>query len=103
MKLAVFLVLALAAVASAVDWSPVDRVLQEQIREGAFPGCVAIVANQVIHSAYSSSYWAQDILYAKAFGTFTYGDPAPFSGSNPEMTMDTVFDMASCTKVLSTF
>lgn len=103
MKLAVFLVLAVATVATALDWSPVDRVLQDQIHEGAFPGCVAIVANHVIRSEYLSSYYVQDILYAKAFGTFTYGDPAPFSGSNPEMTMDTVFDMASCTKVLSMF
>jgi hypothetical protein len=46
---------------------------------------------------------AQELLYARAAGAFTYGLPAPEShGTNPKMTLDTLFDMASCTKVLVT-
>ncbi len=33
-------------------------------------------------------------LYLKAFGSFTYGQPAPFSGGNPAMELDTLFDIA---------
>jgi hypothetical protein len=35
-------------------------------------------------------------MYLKAFGSFTYGDPAPYSGGNPPMTLDTPFDIARC-------
>lgn len=29
------------------DWSPVDAALEQQIQQGAFPGCVSIIATEV--------------------------------------------------------
>jgi len=90
----VVLLVALALVSQvclAVDWSAVDRVLQQGIKDEAYPGCVAAVADKT------------GILYMKSFGSFTYGVPPPFNnGQNPPMTIDTLFDMASCTKTLAT-
>ncbi len=42
----------------------------------------------------------EGILYFKAHGFFTYGVPPPFNPTNPPVTPDTIFDMASLTKVL---
>ena len=36
------------------------------------------------------------ILYMKAFGTYTYGDPAPVNGDNPQVMLNTKFDLARC-------
>jgi CubicO group peptidase (beta-lactamase class C family) len=77
------------------DWSEVDSVLSKAIPNGTFPGCVAIVGD------------ARGYLYAKAFGDYTYGavppyQPKAYQGTNPLMQIETRFDMASCTKVMST-
>jgi CubicO group peptidase (beta-lactamase class C family) len=69
----------------AYDWSSADKVLDDGINNGAFPGCVALVADST------------GVLYVKAKGTTMYND----KGTAP-MTVDTVFDMASVTKVIST-
>ena len=59
-------------------------------------GCVAIVANQ------------NETFYSKAFGNYTFGTPPPHvpSGfrpnSNPPMQIDTLFDLASLTKIFAT-
>lgn len=43
------------------------------------------------------------VVYADDFGTFTYGEPDPVSGTNPMMNVETSrFDIASLTKVTTT-
>eukprot|EP00008_Paramoeba_atlantica_P003007 CAMPEP_0201488874 /NCGR_PEP_ID=MMETSP0151_2-20130828/20005_1 /ASSEMBLY_ACC=CAM_ASM_000257 /TAXON_ID=200890 /ORGANISM="Paramoeba atlantica, Strain 621/1 / CCAP 1560/9" /LENGTH=438 /DNA_ID=CAMNT_0047874265 /DNA_START=50 /DNA_END=1366 /DNA_ORIENTATION=- len=70
------------------DWSPVDQVLQNGIDTMVYPGCVALVAQY------------GEIVYSGSFGSFTYGLPAPVTGTNPPMNVDTsIFDLASLTKV----
>eukprot|EP01095_Lingulamoeba_sp_RSL-Kostka_P016291 TRINITY_DN7924_c1_g1_i1.p1 TRINITY_DN7924_c1_g1~~TRINITY_DN7924_c1_g1_i1.p1 ORF type:complete len:455 (-),score=154.28 TRINITY_DN7924_c1_g1_i1:92-1456(-) len=70
------------------NWSPVDNALNQWIKNFAYPGCVALVANE------------KEILYFKAFGNYTYGAPPPLNApNNPPMELDTIFDLASCTKV----
>lgn len=74
-----------------IDWTSVDLILENAIKNRTFPGCVALVANE------------KGILYLKAHGNYTYGDPTPFNyGLNPPMKPETLFDMASCTKVTAT-
>jgi len=76
--------------AKAYNWSSVDIVLKNAVSSGAFPGCVAIVGNE------------QGYLYAKGVGNFTYGIPPPLNfGINPPMQLNTMFDMASCSKVIA--
>jgi len=75
---------------NAYVWGPVDDALNNAMAEKAFPGCVAIVGTK------------GKMLYAKSFGSFTYGVPPPNNNDNPPMQLDTMFDMASCTKVFAT-
>jgi len=73
------------------DWEPIDQILESAIQDEVFPGCVALIASK------------QGLLYQKAFGNFTYGIPPPQNENmNPPMTVNTRFDMASCTKVIAT-
>eukprot|EP01101_Sappina_pedata_P013658 TRINITY_DN9913_c0_g1_i1.p1 TRINITY_DN9913_c0_g1~~TRINITY_DN9913_c0_g1_i1.p1 ORF type:complete len:451 (-),score=132.88 TRINITY_DN9913_c0_g1_i1:186-1538(-) len=72
-------------------WQPVDDVLLKYIADDTFPGAVAYIADK------------SGPLYTSAKGYFTYGDPAPKSPiANPQVTTSTMYDMASCTKVLGT-
>ena len=87
--LASFLLPGKTAFASNETWAEVDQVLLEAISDEAFPGCVAIVGAQ------------NGTLYAKTFGNYTYGVPPPFSPNSP-MKLSTLYDMASCTKVVAT-
>jgi len=73
---------------SVDPFDPVSNILQAAIKNGAFPGCVAVVGNR------------GGILYQKAFGHFTYGVPPPESPNNPETKIDTIFDMASVSKIV---
>jgi hypothetical protein len=46
---------------------------------------------------------AKSVLYAQTGGNYTYGSPPPANGGqNPSMAVDTMFDMASLTKVVAT-
>ncbi|KAF2078278.1 hypothetical protein CYY_000468 [Polysphondylium violaceum] len=75
---------------SASIWSPVDELLEGAVSNGTFPGCVALVGNK------------KGILYSSAVGSYTYGIPPvyhPPGIDNPPMALDTLFDMASCSKV----
>mmetsp|Transcript_27014 Transcript_27014/g.57268 ORF Transcript_27014/g.57268 Transcript_27014/m.57268 type:complete len:460 (-) Transcript_27014:48-1427(-) len=74
---------------SAQDpWSVVDSALQKGIDTYGYPGCVAMVGD------------ANGVLYWKSFGNYTYGKPVPMNdNTNPAMDYETIFDMASCTKV----
>ncbi len=82
----IFVAIFLAA-AAAASWDAVDKVLHLEISNRTFPGCVALVGGR-------NGTW-----YTSAQGSFTYGLPAPASGTNPAMSMDTRFDLASLTKV----
>ena len=73
------------------DWSVLDRLLDEEIALGSFPGAVAGIS------------YKGHVVHLAARGHFTYGLPAPASGgTDPPMTLDSLFDMASLTKVLAT-
>lgn len=79
--------------AAAADFSALDTVLQNAIASRTFPGCAALVGN---HTG--------EVLYAKAFGTFTYPEASPplDPGANPTVQLATLFDLASLTKVTAT-
>jgi CubicO group peptidase (beta-lactamase class C family) len=69
------------------DWTTVTNILNSAITDKAFPGCVALIADE------------SGVLYSNALGHLTYpGDEQ----SNIPMTLNTRFDMASVTKVLVT-
>lgn len=66
------------------DLQRIDNIAQQQVRAGNIPGAVVIVGN------------GDHILYRKAFGYRTR-QPKPVP-----MTADTIFDLASLTKVIAT-
>ena len=66
------------------DLQHIDGIAQQEIRAGNIPGAVVIVGN------------GDQILYRKAFGYRTR-QPRPVP-----MTADTIFDLASLTKVIAT-
>ena len=77
-------------VSGSSRWDPLDTLLKESISQRVFPGATAAVFNR------------SSLLYASAVGSFTYGVPPPATPTYvPSMTRKTLFDMASCTKVLS--
>lgn len=76
---------------SASAWSGVTQALQQGIDTYAYPGAVGLVADST------------GVLYWEAVGNFTYGIPPPLNdGKNPAMNTHSLFDLASCTKVVST-
>ena len=73
-----------AEIKETVNFAPVDQLVQEQINDQAITGAVLLVG----HSG--------GIVHQKAFGFRAIG-------SKPEpMTVDTIFDLASLTKVVAT-
>jgi uncharacterized protein YbbC (DUF1343 family)/CubicO group peptidase (beta-lactamase class C family) len=68
----------------ASDLKHIDSLTQKQIRAGNIPGAVVVVGN------------GEQILYRKAFGYRTR-QPKPLP-----MTANTIFDLASLTKVIAT-
>jgi uncharacterized protein YbbC (DUF1343 family)/CubicO group peptidase (beta-lactamase class C family) len=83
LMLSVFLSLHLFAQAG-LDWSPMDALIRDAIAANQTPGAVVVVGH------------GDRILYEKAFG-FRATVPA-----EEPMTLDTVFDLASLTKVVAT-
>ena len=63
--------------------SVIDSIALDGIAKKAFPGCVVLAAYQ------------GDIIYHKAFGKYEYGD-------SPAMSSESIFDLASVTKVSAT-
>ncbi len=61
----------------------IDSIALDGIAKKAFPGCVVLAAYQ------------GDIVYYKAFGKYEYGD-------SPAMSPESIFDLASVTKVSAT-
>ncbi|KNC49372.1 beta-lactamase [Thecamonas trahens ATCC 50062] len=74
----------------AIDWAPVQAVLEAAVEDGAFPGCVAGVGTR------------DGFVFLSPVGAFTYGDLPPLNSAVPDMVADTRFDAASVTKVVST-
>lgn len=75
------LVFAAQRPARAADLRALDAIIEKGIAEQRFPGAVLLVRQR------------GRTLYSRAFGRHTY-DP-----ESPPMRMDTIFDLASCTKV----
>lgn len=69
------------------SWSELDDIIDDAISQGAFPGAIQLIATK------------DKILFQSARGTFTYGEPAPATGTNPAVTSDTLWDLASISKV----
>jgi uncharacterized protein YbbC (DUF1343 family)/CubicO group peptidase (beta-lactamase class C family) len=99
----IFLTLFLTLVAAPTDARPrqapesqtetarfarIDEVVQEAIREGKLPGAVVLVGQR------------DKVLYRKAIGERAVG--AQPGGAGEPMTLDTIFDAASLTKVIAT-
>lgn len=61
----------------------IDSIANLGIREKAYPGCVVLVAR------------GGNIIFEKAYGTYNYDEPAP-------VTINSIFDMASVTKICAT-
>lgn len=68
----------------ASDLQPIDGVAQKQVRAGNIPGAVVLIGN------------GEQTLYRKAFG-YRARQSKPL-----RMTTDTIFDLASLTKVIAT-
>lgn len=94
------------------DWEGVTAVMEQAVKDGAFPGAVAVVgdASGVLYSqSVSQCCFTGGIRRLRCLclclccqvGSYTYGASPPFSPDAP-MSKDTRFDMASCTKVVST-
>ena len=82
-----FVVLFILVVVSSCDlnkMSSVDAIVENAIDEKIFPGAVLIVGN------------ADEIVYQKAYGRFTYDK------ASPKVELNSMFDMASLTKTLAT-
>ena len=74
-----------------VPWQGVDQLLREAVEERVFPGAVALVADE------------GGVLYKTAVGSLTYGQKTPMGQPNSALSASSsIFDMASCTKVIAT-
>lgn len=62
----------------------VDSIIEDGIAQKAFPGCVVLAAHK------------GQIIYHKAFGHYTY------DSASPVMSKESIFDLASVTKVSAT-
>lgn len=67
----------------AAKLSLIDSIATDGIEAGAYPGCVVLAARD------------GKIAFEKAYGTYNYNDPDP-------MTLESIFDMASVTKICAT-
>ncbi len=68
---------------ASADLSAIDTLVNESIKEGAFPGAQIVIARNGM------------VVYRKAFGNQTYEGQSPVKA-------DDLYDLASLTKVLST-
>jgi uncharacterized protein YbbC (DUF1343 family)/CubicO group peptidase (beta-lactamase class C family) len=82
--LAVILLLPAAAAAQSLDWSELDRAARESVAAGDTPGAVILVGQ------------GNRVLYRKALGS------RAVTPAVEPMTTDTIFDIASLTKVVAT-
>lgn len=66
------------------------QILSDGVKNRVFPGAVALAGNR------------NGVLFEVAVGSLTYGQDTPLGQPNQALTLDNVFDMASCTKVVAT-
>jgi CubicO group peptidase (beta-lactamase class C family) len=66
------------------DFSSVDAIIEQGIRDMAYPSAVLVVGND------------KEVIYQNAYGRLTYEDDAK------PTTMNTIYDLASVTKVIAT-
>ncbi len=66
------------------DFTNVEKLMNKAIRDSVFPGAVLVIGNK------------DSIIYQKAFGHYTYDT------SSPAMQLNTIFDLASVSKVVGT-
>lgn len=79
-------ILLLLTLATAYDWTAVDKIIQDAISARTFPGAVLGIATD------------KEILYTKAYGTQTYKQDM----YTPSVNLDSKWDLASLTKVVGT-
>ena len=82
--LAAFLLLPAAAAAQSPDWSDLDRVARESVAAGDTPGAVILIGQ------------GNRVLYRKALGS------RAVTPAVEPLTTDTIFDIASLTKIAAT-
>lgn len=68
----------------SAQWQPVQQVVEEAIKNHAFPGAVALVADR------------RGIIFQQPFGHFTYGEVPPFNHDNPPMTLNVTTFHKAC-------
>lgn len=68
---------------TANDYSELDALISNSIASGYFPGAQILIGNEY------------EILYEKSYGNFTYDE------SSPVVTNESIFDIASLTKVIA--
>lgn len=73
-----------AVIEQKYDFTSVDKLINKSINDEAFPGAVLLVGN------------SDSILYKKAFGRYTYHK------NSTQVSLSTIFDVASLTKVIAT-
>lgn len=66
------------------DFSTIDKIVEEGIKEHAFPSAVVVIGN------------SKQILYQNAYGRLTYDESSKLT------TLRTIYDLASVTKVIAT-
>lgn len=66
------------------DFTNVDKIIEDGIKSGAFPSAVLVVGN------------SEEIIYEKSYGRLTYDDNSAIA------TLNTIYDLASVTKVIAT-
>ena len=67
-----------------LDGSKIDAIVQDAIAKHVTPSACVVIGT------------ADKVLFAKAYGHFTYEE------SSPPATLDTMYDMASCSKAVGT-
>jgi CubicO group peptidase (beta-lactamase class C family) len=87
MKIVTVIIFTLSVVNCDYDWTPVDKIINDVINLGGFPGAILRVAD------------GNHTIYANKYGSFMKNTP-PFSF--PEINNDTIFDIASLSKIAGT-
>jgi CubicO group peptidase (beta-lactamase class C family) len=80
----VILILIIFSACSQKGFSTADSIIEKSIKDRIFPGAVLLVGD------------AEGIIYHKAYGKYTYAPDAP------KVSRESLFDLASLTKVYAT-
>ncbi len=75
---------------SSDPWDDVRSILAEGVHSRIFPGAVGLVWQ-----------YEKGVIFQHAQGNLTYGEDTPLGNANSPVTLETVFDMASCSKVVA--